>query len=801
MVAAEQYAAFESRLLECCKSNQNLDICLVARCALVIWGDCPSLKEADRWLEIYAKTPLIHGAPFQLLNVGPEGQSRTVAGWAHLACLAWMQRGHPPRVAPLKSIFGQGISESDFNSTVRYSRTIRLPSVFADILSEQLPHIELPRERLLDFLYDRTADPAAPRFNAGLRIKAPIPIAITTYKRSLKEEFDELRSLIPTVKAKNETVLASHKTMQKNVHNWRLTSSIRPLTKLLAHWGELLLGEYANLKTAETLKRKTVSSYLYDVWSTITTVYPDGDFFDLDAVEITEQLDAALFAASNIARERTGSINRFFYQMAQYYDMPNVSLKTDPGDVRASIEACVITPKEQKLARAQLLNWSKDSDIKPAVTQGLKQLNILAGIFGDEGARSNEALKLRNQDILTTEQGQILHIRPHPDRSIKTRSGTRSFPLTGQVSTSDRDKRTKHLLDILNKPEIESLIMPTYSAILKIVTNDNRSHPYHIRHTVVSQKALLAMQMVDPIARTRALTQMSADIGHAGVSISLQYYSHASHHAIALLMATQKGELDNAVLIKWFNENPGTLRKMKHRARNEGFPLEAQFANRRSATKIRQVTPNLLLHPIPPDWVLASAPPLSLKSTMLWTLCVARGLDPTEAASNVPISVSQLKRLANAILITQTQLKWEVISESRLRHICDNHFSERPIYIEVSPSHKYFPTGWIDKQIQVMDPAIMTVPSIILQSMLGVRLARKASVDVHSTDIDALILAIKGCGLSMRYQALGSNQYRILPDTGEAEVKLDRNLSRLVVLVLVAHQCSATIRMTAGQDS
>ncbi|GAB3375065.1 hypothetical protein GCM10027567_13430 [Spongiibacter taiwanensis] len=784
MVAAGQLTALEQSLLDYIARGEPVDRYLIARCALMIWGTCHSFKKTETWLAALAATPLIKGADFQVIEI--EGQARTLAGPALLCCLAWLRLGGEASNSEPSRIFGAAISVATLEATVAYARRITLPPLYADIINMARPHAELSRRRLLDLVYNRPADRSVDPILADRPPREFLSRPSAQPKRQTAQ-FKRLRSFIPK---DEESRAPAREQLIDHISTWRRnTEDLSEVTYLLAHWAEIMLGPHANKHTGKTLKRNTVRDYLFEAWSALSVSCENGCILDYESDELTGLLEAALPGNRKTADSHAKAINRLFYEMGQHYDLPSISLKTTGKDSWAGIDAGVITETEYTLIDSILSAWTESGQLHAHIGAGIGQMRVAMQLMREKGARISEVTRLRDSDLAQYGDTQVVLFRPHADRSIKTAAGIRTLVLKEKISLPPNPKRREHLFDYLQSGENERLLLAGLYSAIKFATHDQNGVPHRFRHSSPSEALLALPPETEVIERIRQLTYTSATLGHANVGVTFQYYIHTAHFHIARMISAATAPLDNTVMAALFNETPGYLRKRQQRVR-EGSSIATQYAYglQREDIHAQAETPSI---PEPPKLLsgrLSLNAGKSIKTTTSWLTACSRGVDPFDAAAGLPLTLSDLQKLAEALTDTQYSLGWQLIDPNRLHKINPQYLQDKSAFQETSALHRYIPPGWLDQQIASIRTEQTDIPRMLLRHLGGLRLRARQHVVIRcsASEQPRLIQEFSNIGFKMKMTG-DKKGIKLLPDTQAPEEKLDRNLARFVVLAVLTH--------------
>jgi integrase len=803
-VAADQYSHLEQRLLEYCET-ESCNRMLIAKSALILWSHCSSYKEAAIWLDGLRTTPLIKGADFQVIDV-PNGESRTIGGIAYILCLAWLRHGATDTEGSVSSIFGRGFNQETIEATVAYAHWIRYSGVIARALSGKLPHQELPRKRLLAFLYDQPTTRIQEISDFYRTSRTPVAPGARRKPDECERLFKTLRQQIPSPNGRGkkngkDSLLKTAPT--KAIATWRQHRDLPSLINLFAHWAEVLLGPHANQTTKRKLHYDTVRKYLRAAWVPLFALFPDGNIEDLDADEMTDLLldainqydSSSLLGSDNSAAledESSGisqakSINRFFQEMGEIYVLPSVVLPVSESS-QPQIDANVFTESETSTIINTLTSWSKDPQAETSLAAGLSQLVDATQIFSMHGLRRNELLFSRNRDFVHTDTEVVLLVRWHPDRTIKTLAGIRHFPLELASAFSSGDKRTKHHYDMLVNTGVMNLLSDALSVVLRHTTQDEGARLNRFRHTVANKGVAEALASTDVIAKLRRLTTVSADMGHAHVAITLLYYTHTLHFTLAKEDAISQPSLSNKTLSHLFCQSTAAIRKKYERSSKDNIPVAASLAH-----SLPMVTPILKskrqdLPPLIDTLRPKSQEAISLQASMTWILRTARNQDPLFAATGLGFSVETLASLANALIRTQRQLKWAAIEESRLWNLAGELTGPNTAFNEVTVHHKRFPGPNIDRLIKKIPANIEHISTQFPLHLLGINMTQ-SSVVTDKMQSQYIRDCLSACRIPITITPIAgsSNLVSLVVDTGEPDRKHDANITRLLITGLIAY--------------
>jgi integrase len=802
-VAADQYAHLEQRLLEYCK-GENIDRALIAKSALILWSHCRTYKEATIWLDAFLVTPLIKGADFQIIDL-PEGESRTIGGIAYILCLAWLRHGATDTKAYVSNIFGRGFNQETIEATVHYAHWIRASGVIARALSGKLPHQELPRQRLLAYLYDqpttRTHDISEFQRDSRKSIAAGSRRKPTECERL----FEELRELIPSPKAQTKpggVDTLSKAAPAKQVAAWRQRRDLPSLINLLARWAVILLGPHANQITHDKLHYDTVRSYLKQAWTPLFALFPNGHIEDLDADEMTDLLldaidkhDSGSLMASDSSEtdeetrniSQAKAINRFFREMGEIYELPSVALPVSESS-RPQIDANLFTASETNTIIKTLTKWSMDPQADTLLAGGLRQLVDATKIYSEHGLRRNELWMSRNRDFVHTEAQVTLLVRWHPDRTIKTPAGVRHFTLGSIPEFSTGDKRSIHHYDMLVDPGIKTPLSDALAAVLRHTTQDESARLHRFRHTVANKGLSAALSSTDVITKLRKLATLSADMGHAHFAITLLYYTHTFHSVLAREESKFHPSLSTNVLSSLFCESAATIRKKHERSSKDKVPVAARYVGHLPKKEPQLKSKTQALPPLIDTLRPISQCEISLKAKLTWILRTARNQDPLIATTGLGFSAESLARLANSLIHTQRQLEWAAIEESRLWVLTGELTRPITVFNEVTVHHKRFPGPNVDNIINSIPDNVGDLPSQLPLHLLGIKMTPR-SIVADSMKLKQLEDCLSSCRIPMTISPIpgDSGLVSLLVDTGEPTQKHDANITRLLITGLIAH--------------
>lgn len=669
-------------------------------------------------------------------------------------------------------------------------------------MTGKIPCKELSRERLLDWIYDRPTIRTGDFGEYTSVSKVALPSSGKVPQSEAERLFKEIRNVIPVQGYDGQDPMGQVSPLRA-VQEWRENRALPSLIALMSHWAEILLGPHANKKTGGTLHPRTVRSYLYNAWVPLNSVFSRGVFEDLEADELTDilvdaisqdrGLDLAIDEGSEI-EGNTGvaqalSINRFFQEMQEFYDIPQIQLPVG-GRQSAVVDAGVFTISDGEYIQQVLEMWSLDESIEPTLAAGLKQANDAIRIISWHGVRPSEVLYSRNEDFIRGENKlATLLIRHHSDRTIKTPAGVRQLALEPKITFSDGDKRTKHHFDILMQKAVKSTVLPSVYALCRHTTQDTGSRLYRFRHSVGSRNTGRAIVPASSsIDRLRIFSETAANLGHARISITLYYYAHTVFFCLAQQHSTDHSSLSFKGLATLFSKSEATVRKKFERSRRLGQSVSAQLVSDNDATAIEIPVEEKVAIGLPDTLRAKSAEKLPLRSTLLWMLRTARNQDPLLATEGLGFSIATLERTARRLILMQRRLGWFAVEESRLFDVCGEIATTDVSFNEVTVHHRRFPGNWIDSVVDGLPNTTIDVPDDLPGLLLGINLDT-LSVPGDLLTNQALKEAFDRVGLPIN-TTISDNSYPVSHfsvETGEKPRKHDGNLTRLLLIGTLVH--------------
>ncbi len=704
MVATDQQAVLQRRLLAYCQQTQNIDLHAAAKAALVLWGDCPTFQQAQHWLDLAKNTPLRPGEDILIIDINRDQGSRTITGIALVFVAAWRRSGSPANTTTTVShILGSDISVADVETTVRYANYITNPGVVAEILNDQLPHKELERERLRTFL-DNGVGNKGEITGSDADISTESIITKQNYRQDkIANEFKQLKKLIKAPPRQSETQSGKDKQIRPTIRAlkaWRSNIELPTNILLMKDWAIRLLGPTANIASGGELDEDTVSGYLNDVWGPLNRAFPTGDLIGADIDEATELLENALSDNWPTKKaEEINRLNRFFREMSTHHDIPCIRLTQDDERSPVPIQASVITEQESTLIRSILQAWWQGRDIEAPLVIPVKQVAKATEIYEQSGARRNEMLDLLSKDIVSSRDLNWLIIRPNFYRSLKTSASHRYLQCNAELTTAVGTP-AEHYFDNLKSSNSRTIAMHAFSVACRFATGKDDARLHHFRHTVATRVIAEGLQIRDPVQRIGFLTKAGAELGHGTLRTTLRYYAHMTHYTIAMTKRGEENVLDNKVLKALFNEQPEHLRQRKSRARNGRGNLAAQYCKPFNQEKHAQ-TKKLPTPPPLPALLRKDSQPMMLSTTALWLLRFARGATAYDACLGLEISLTKLNQLLDSLYQLQKQVRWHAVDEEVILRESDASNVNHPIHHTARRDHKRFPPNWVDQQIVV----------------------------------------------------------------------------------------------------
>lgn len=779
MVAADQLEYLRGALVKYCKNCKNIDHYTVARCALLLWGNCPSWSDSKKWLEAAMEARTRKGDDFALLDLPEPTGSRTLSGIGLIFTAAWLKAGGPKTQANLARIFGEKVSVSTIEDTVRLARDVLYPAVFAQLINERLPHTELTAKRILDFRDNRTGC-MGDLADSGTTDTADTFRGSRRPKKDIDLLFRELRTrLTPANEKVTKPAVA-----KKRIERWRLPEGTPDLIIALRDWALVLLGSSANRRTQKSLRVTTVSSYLKDVWRPLRKAYPQGDIFYSDVDEASELIEESLSDSDEIRHEEILRLSRFFDEMGDKLPLPHVYLAGGQGPPGRMHTPNIITDKELCLAQRTLDSWEAANQIKASMGPPLAQAKKSLRTFSLTGMRRHELLDMLNKDIISDGKTGVIVLRPNPQRGLKTRSSERYLSHTIDADTQKRPSqhRTEQVYDALENLPSRAAALSAASSAIRFATGSSQSRLHDFRHTVATKGVFNAIMDRCILRRLGALATLIAELGHAHLRTTLYYYAHACHHAISLHEADDANSIGNKVLISLFSESQALIRQRRSRSKR-GNSLPAQYAKFFSRQPRTLHQPQYAL-PSPPA-LITTEPEKGLRfaDVAVWLLRFARGATSVESATGLGLSVDTVKSLLNRLRNLQINAGWTAIEpaviESEYQWLSN---PSGPMQYQ-RRHHKRFPPGWIDDVIRLgsLPPNSNDLAEFCLSVTWQGRSAPYISLTQSNHRTAEALLARAKLPIRLTQDRDQPTIWRLQPDTNQTK-KHDGNLVRLILL-------------------
>ncbi|NRH29902.1 hypothetical protein [Pseudomonas sp. MS19] len=377
------------------------------------------------------------------------------------------------------------------------------------------------------------------------------------------------------------------------------------LEALISGWAAILL--HGRSFYGNTLQPKTVANYVRDVGVGLDNLLSADSVLDVspDALEELYELMLEAQPTSSMRRNLAKGLLEFHGHLQKTFSYPPISPYSllGIGKTPQFVDAQIVSEEQYRLALRDLATGP--------LSQRSPRLAIVAQammIFGFRlGLRRNEALKLlrrdlqlcslpdaraaavkrRHQNLKRLSPDQLtalelpinLHIRPHAQRSLKSRNSTRTLPVHVLLEPDelqlierlaklrdDEELKSPYSEFLFCIPEFqtrwvsESALMPAIHDALRQVTGCSDMHYHHLRHSAatwltfklaasvfgVSQEAgllfgehtktmkwLLDTERLNreflhsqEAATRRVIHITSAVLGHASPKTSLLHYVH-----------------------------------------------------------------------------------------------------------------------------------------------------------------------------------------------------------------------------------------------------------------------------------
>jgi integrase len=699
LAAASFCNDIKQSLIDDAKDSPVFDDHLALLKSLLLWGQAKNLDEARAIAEA------IKGDRYQPINLSyvvnlkgsMKDSSRSVGGIPALFAARWIKANCPRTRLKvekhLKDVHPQ------FELACEYAQKVYLPLPLADIANDVIEHKEAHPSDIRRLMLDAQGDAHTPSDwedkKQGER-KGVNSSSVDDDKR-----FKELKLVIKRpVKQPSPVSDGTSKKRRaiQSVEKFRKEPGHSTLIRLFSDWAIKLLGPSANKRNGKKLTEETVAKYLHHAWVPLSTVLAGGKLSNFGEEELYELLssalefDPALSQASNSTKEisaddedtsidQARALNRLFEEMSGRYALPQFRFR-GVGDSKSNIDAGFITNAEQRVIENTFSEWSRDPQLKADLKKPTLQLRTLSYLYKATGLRRNEALHLQENDLATSGTTS-LRVRWHQQNSIKTKASNRFLSLDEALPVRG-NATTEKIFDGVHRQPNQTTLLTLVGSTIQTVTGSPHGRIHHYRHTKGTEAVFVGFTLQDPIERIRFLSAAVADLGHASIRTTLGFYSHMSHHAVAIRQARDVDELANYQIAGILEKSDNAINALRNRS-SAGRPM---------LTGIIPKTKTPATRPQEPIDLPEALKPKSNESNLdrlMWLYRFGNGESAQAAAATNNINIKALKQLLEATILVAKKTKWSPIEADRLQAELHNLTDSTAMYQGRTAKHRVFP--------------------------------------------------------------------------------------------------------------